>query len=131
MKFSNKSVNAWLIIFELFMGSILGITFIKYKLEQSKLWSNDYLSGYVEFYIWLSLIFFMSVIPIGIIGAFKLNRVKNIIRATIYSVLFWVLSLIISVILFNFFYIGSLAIILIGIIYGFNKGIRYNPKLES
>ena len=132
MKDTSNSLAIRLLIYEVCLAIVLGMIYVKLFLDQEGIGSNDYLVGFIfKFYGGLSLIIFLSVFSVGIAGAIKLNRSNNILRAVFYSIGFWILSLIISLILFNFIYILSLLVILIGVVYGFYKGIMYNSDNEN
>ena len=124
MDIAKKSTEAWLIISEILLGIILSLVFIKLIWNIDDFFGKDYLTGIIRFYGGLSLIFFFSVFSIGIIGAIKLKQSNKIIKAIFYSIFFWLFSLVISVVLINFLYFLSLYIILAGVVFGFNLGLR-------
>jgi Na+/H+-dicarboxylate symporter len=128
MESTNKSTGVLFIILELILGIILGFIFLKFTWNNDSdvLWGKTIADGLIRIYGMLSLIFFFAVFLVGIIGAIKLKRSNKIGRAIVYSILFWLLSLIASVFLAQFAAILSLYIILAGIVVGFNLGIGQN-----
>lgn len=124
MGISNRT--AWLMFLELLFGVLLSIFFLKVTLFGDYSLGKNFLSGFINFYGVLSLVFFFAVFSIGIIGAIRFEQSDKIPRAILYSLIFWVISLVISLILINIISFLSLYVILIGIIAGFNKGLRKN-----
>ena len=123
MESKNNSVTKY-IIGESLLGITLGTVFTIIALDNDAIWGKTIADGIIRFFGGLSLIFFFSVFLIGIIGAIKRKRTDKIPRAVVYSVGFWILSLIIVTFLANFLFVASLIIILAAIVYGFNLGLR-------
>lgn len=128
MDSSSKSAEVWLMVSELFLGVILSVGFIILIDGNNNLIGQDYVTGFIRFYAGLSIIFFFAVFSIGIIGAIKLKRSNKIVRAIFYSIIFWTFSVGLSIVLSQFLYIFSLYIVLGGIIFGFNLGLRHNSQ---
>lgn len=126
MKASNETIESWLILLELLFGVILSIFFFKLTLYGNFSLGDDYLIEFIMFFALLSLLFFFAVFLIGIAGAIKLKQSNKIAKAIFYSLIFWVPSLVISIMLFDAFALLSLYLILIGIVFGFNIGLRKN-----
>ena len=130
--FTNMVKNrTWilLIVLELILGVIVGLAFNKIILNCDNFFGKSYFSGIFRYYGLNSLIFFITVFLIGIIGAIKQKRNKNIKKAIIYAIFFWTISLFVYSSTFSFFSYGlnwrliPIFIILIGIVVGFNIGI--------
>jgi len=130
MESKHKSDTKYIVL-ELFFGLVFGVVFIITTLNNNDFWGKTIADGIIKFFGGLSLIFFFTVFFIGIIGAIKLKRTDKILRAIIYSFCFWVLSLIASVVLANFLFMGSTLIILAAIVYGFNLGLRHNSEISN
>lgn len=122
MDASRKSVHSWLMVLELVFGIILSIVFYNFFLSEGNFQEIDYLEGIIIFYGILNLLFFLAVFSIGIIGAIRLKQTSKIPRAIFYSIIFWIISLVISTILLPMFFL-SVYIVLIAIIVGFNIGL--------
>lgn len=123
-----------MIISELILGLVFGLLFIKLPSELENFYRGTYFSGICRFYGSLSLIFFAIVFLIGIFGAIELGKDGLIKKAIYYSLGFWIISLIIYSISFNYFSydlnwrILPNFIILIGVISGFNIGLISTTK---
>lgn len=128
----NKPSATLFIVLELLLGVLLSFFLIKFALnnDDDDLWGKTIGDGIIRIYGALSLIFFFSVFLVGIIGAIRLKRVNKIGKAIALSILFWFLSLIISVFCDEFMGIFSLYIILIGIVVGFNLGLGHASRVE-
>jgi hypothetical protein len=109
-------------VLELVFGIILSIVFYNFFLSEGNFQEIDYLEGIIIFYGILNLLFFLAVFSIGIIGAIRLKQTSKIPRAIFYSIIFWIISLVISTILLPMFFL-SVYIVLIAIIVGFNIGL--------
>ena len=133
MESTNKSAGTVFIILELLLGIILSFIFIKFALsnDNDDLWGKTIADGIIRIYGGLSLIFFFSVFLVGIIGAIKLKRSNKIGKAISYSILFWLLSLIVSALLVQVGDIPALYVVLIGIVAGFNIGLAHNSQTET
>ena len=119
------------IVLESIISIVLGAIFMIIIWNRDDFWGKTIEDGVVRFFGGLSLIFFFSVFAIGIIGAIKLKRTDKILKAIFYSVCFWALSLVITAVVANFLPIGSPLIILTGITYGFNLGLRNKPEISN
>lgn len=128
---SNYKPDTKYIVLESLLGIILGAVFIRIAWNNDDLWGKTIADGIIRFFGGLSLIFFFSVFSIGTIGAIRLKRSDKIIRAIIYAIGFWLLSLLVTVVLANFMLMGSLLIILAAIVYGFNLGLRHNSEISN
>lgn len=126
MSTSNKSIESWLVVLQLLLGMALSIVFFKATLFGDHFLEDDYLIWFIKFFGVLSLLFFFAVFLVGIIGAIKLKRSNRIPRAVLYSLIFWAISLAVSIVLVSIFSFLCLYIILIGMIVGFNMGMRKN-----
>lgn len=122
-------MESWVIVLELLFGIGLSIVFFKFTLFDNNVSGESYLSGFIKIFGLLSLLFFFAVFSIGIIASIRFKQSHKIPRAIFYSLIHWVISLVISVMLIEVFYFLSLYIILIGIILGFNKGLREKSVL--
>jgi hypothetical protein len=119
------------IILEVLLGLVLGIVFLIIIWDNNSFWGRDYLTGLFKLCGILSLIFFIAVFTVGLIGAFKFKLSNKISKAIFYSVIYWLSSLIAVAVLANFLYIFSAYFMLAGIIVGFNHGLRHKSKDES
>jgi hypothetical protein len=124
---SKKSITKYIVL-ESIISIALGAVFMIIIWNKDDFWGKTIEDGIIRFFGGVSLIFFFSVFSVGIIGAIKLKRTDKILKAVFYSVCFWALSLIITAVVANFLLMGSVLIILAGIVYGFNLGIRYNSS---
>lgn len=126
---SKKVIWVVMIISELILGLILGLSFIKWISNWDIFYGGTYFSGIFRFYGSISMNFFISVFLIGIFGAIKLGKLKMIKRAIFYSIGLWIISLIFYSATFNYFSYDlkiqtiPIFMILIGIIAGFNLGL--------
>jgi len=127
-----KSSLVFYMALELIFGVLLCLLFISLMTNSKNdaFWGKSMAEGIIKGYAAISLIFFFSVISIGIIGARKLNLSHKISKSILYSLGFWVLSLFASLFLSV---IGpiSIYIILIGIAAGFNLGMLQKSDEES
>lgn len=132
MESTNKSTGTLFIILELLLGIILSFIFLKFAWnnDSDALWGKTIADGIIRIYGILSLIFFFSVFLIGIIGAIKLKRSNKVGKAILYSILFWLLSLIASALLAEVGAIPALYVVLVGIIVGFNIGLGRTSQTE-
>jgi hypothetical protein len=113
------------IALEIIAGVVLSVVFIIMIWNSNAFWGKDDLSGLIKFYGISSVIFFLSVFLIGIIGAIKKQQSNKITKAILYSLLYWLSSLIPIVVLTSVLYVFSVYFMLIGIIVGFNKGLNH------
>ena len=126
-----------LIAGEFAFGIALSFIFLKVVLTNDDFFGDSYGSGIFRFYGALSVVFFIAVFSVGIFGAIKLRQSNKIPRAVSYSVLFWLLSLVLYTMTFSFFSynlklrIIPLYIILVGIIVGFNLGLKLKSNTET
>jgi hypothetical protein len=127
---SKKSITKYIVL-ESIISIALGAVFMIIIWNKDEFFGKTIEDGIVRFFGGLSLIFFFSVFSVGTIGAIKLKRTDKIMKAVFYSICFWVLSLIIIAVLADFLRIGSVLIILAGIIYGFNLGLRNKPEISN
>jgi hypothetical protein len=121
---------------EIFIGIILGLLYHYFVLYTNTfkglIFDGSYLGGFLRFYGLLSLVFFIAILPVGIVGAIKLQLSNKISKAIFYSVLYWLLSMVVFAVIVSFFgspFIIFNFIILIGIIFGFN--LVLNSKAED
>ena len=117
---------------EVFFSLILSIAFIIITFNLDKVfWGTDYLTGFIRFYGGMSIIFFASVFVFGIPGAIKSKPSGNVTMAIICSIVFWLLSLVLTAITAQFLYVFSAYIMLLGIMYGFHYGLKVKVKKDS
>jgi hypothetical protein len=135
MRLDRITIWSIIIIMQLILGIILSSIFLSVIWSKDDFWGDSYGSGILRFYGVLSLIFFVAVISVGIVGAIILRQTDKIFKAILFSVLFWFLALILYAVTFSFFSyslnqrIIPLYIILIGIVVGFNFKIRPTPDV--
>ena len=133
-----RTSSIWisLILSELIVATLLGYVFMRFIMESYNFLSERYFSGIVRAYGIINLIFFISVLTIGSIGAKKLAKSHLVKRAVYLSIIFWIGSLILYAITFSFFSytlnwrILPISIFLIGIVSGFNFGLISKTKSE-
>lgn len=132
MNWDKKISTIPLIAGEFTFGIALSLIFFKIVLTNNDFFGNSYSSGIFKFYGALSIVFFIAVFSVGIFGAITLRQSNKIANAILYSILFWLLSMALYVVTFSFFSYTlnlrtiPLYIILVGIIVGFNLGMK--PK---
>lgn len=113
-------------------GVILSIVYLKVILSvNDDFWGRDYFTGIFRFYIGLSLIFFFAVLIIGIIGAIRSKQSQKIVGGIFYSIIFWILASVITVFAVNILQVFALYLLLLGITFGFNYGLRRNRKIPE
>jgi hypothetical protein len=126
---NKRTIWILIVLLELVLGGLLGLGFIKTTMDSNSLFGNSYFSGIVRFYGLISIIFILTVLTIGIIGAKRLNKLHSVRKAIYLALVFWGVSVAIYVISFSFFSyslnwrILPIFILLIGIILGFNIGL--------
>ena len=120
---------------EIVIGVILGLLYHYFVLYtdtfKGLVFDGSYLGGFLRFYGLLSLVFFIATVPVGIVGAIKLQLSDKIARAILYSVLYWLLSMVVFAVVVSFFgspFIILNFIILVGIIFGFNFVLNSNAE---
>jgi len=132
-----KSPILPLILGELAWGVALSLIFFRIVSVRDEFWGDSYGSGIFRFYGVLSLIFFFAVFSVGIVGAIKFCRVFNFGNAIAYSILFWILSLVLYTVTFSFhsytlnLRLIPLYMILGGIIFGFHLGLARDSKTKK
>ncbi len=137
MNWDKKSPMIALVAGEFAFGIALSLIFFKLALANDAFFGNSYVTGIVRFYGVLSIVFFVAVLSVGIFGAIKLGQSNKIPNAVLYSILFWLLSMVLYSVTFSFFSYTlnlrtiPLYIILAGIIVGFNLGIKPKFKTEN
>lgn len=132
MESSDKSGLTKYVVLELLVGVVLSIVYLKIILSKDDdFWGRDYFTGLFRFYIGLSIIFFLSVVVVGIIGAIRLKQSQKIGTAVFYSFAFWILSSVIAVFAANILEVFTFYIVLIGITFGFNYGLRDTHKIPE
>ncbi len=126
-----------LIAGEFAFGIALSLIFFKIVWTNDDFFGDSYGTGIFRFYGALSIVFFIAVFSVGIFGAITLRQSNKIANAILNSFLFWLLSMILYVITFSFFsYTMNLRTIplyipLVGIIVGFNLGMKPTFKAEN
>jgi hypothetical protein len=135
MKLSHQKTAFLLIAAELAVGVLAGVLFINGVSEGFFDSNSSYGSGLIRFFVVLSLLFFASVLLVGIPGAIYLGQKKTITNGIYYAVIFWFLTIILYIFTINFFTntlklgLASMFLILVGIVSGYNFGLRRNlPK---
>jgi hypothetical protein len=124
MRVPNQTIESWLMVLELVFGIVLSIIFLEFIFNNINFSGQGYLTSLIRFYGSLSLIFFFAVFSIGILGAVRFKRSRKILTAVLYSLFFWIISLVTSILLVDYLSLFSLYIILIAIVFGFNLGLR-------
>jgi hypothetical protein len=128
MNARDAGLKTWLVVSETVLGIMFSLILMKLIDDTNHLLGEDYIMVVIKFYGILSFAFFLAVFPIGIYGAIKLKQEDKIKRAIFYSIIFWALSLIVSIISSGVLYAFSIYIILIAIVFGFNIGLGFNSK---
>lgn len=124
-----------LIAGEFAFGIALSLIFFNLVSANDSFFGNSYGTGIFRFYGAISIVFFLAVFSVGIYGAIKLRQSNKIANAILYSILFWLLSMVLYAVTFSFFsytlnlHTIPLYIILIGITVGFNLGLK--PKFKT
>jgi hypothetical protein len=137
MNWEKKLPTIALITCEFAFSIALSLIFFGIILRNENFFGRSYASGIFRFYGALSIVFFIAVLSVGIFGANKRRQTTNIRRAVLFSVLFWLLSLVIYIMTESFFSDTlnlrriPLYIILIGIIFGFNLGLNLKSTTEN
>ncbi len=137
MNWGKKTPMIALIAGEFAFGIALSLIFFKIVLTNDDFFGNSYGTGIFRFYGALSIVFFIAVFSVGIFGAITLHQSNKIANAILYSILFWLLSIVLYVVTFSFFSYTlnlrtiPLYIILVGIIAGFNLGMKPKFKTEN
>lgn len=121
----------WYIVLEVLLGITLSIIFLIINRKSDNFWSLDYISGFIKIFAVSSLLFFLAVFSVGIIGAIKLKQSHKISKAIFYSILYWLSSLIGVAVLASVLYIFSLYFMLAGIVIGFNHGLKHKDKASD
>jgi hypothetical protein len=130
---NKRTIWILIILLELVLGVLLGLGFIKTTMDSNSFFGNSYFSGIIRFYGLVSLIFILTVLTIGIIGAKSLNKMHSVKKAIYLTLVFWGVSVVIYTMSFSFFSytlnwrILPIFILLIGIILGFNIGLASKP----
>lgn len=126
-----KKNTIWLllILVELILTSLFGYAVLWLFMRSDTLLRESYFSGIVQIYGIISLIFFSPVLAVGSIGAKKLGKSHLVKRAIFLSIIFWIVSLVIYMITFNYYSytlnwrILPISILQIAIVLGFNFGL--------
>ena len=135
MKLDRTLIWSIIIATQLILGIILSLIFINSTLGKDDFLGYSFVNGIMRFYGGLSLVFFIAVLSVGIPGAIILRQTDKILKAILFSILFWFISVILYTVAFNFFndtlHLGfiSLYIILAGLTVGFNLKIRPIPDV--
>ncbi len=125
----NSTIWIFLILAELLFTSLLGYAVLWLFMRPDSSITESYFSGIVQFYGIISFVFFTPVLVIGSIGAKRLGKSHLIKRAIYLSVIFWIGSLILYIITFQYFSytlnwrILPISILQLAIIIGFNLGL--------
>lgn len=120
-----------LIVIEILLAIALSIAFIIVAFNLEGFWGADYLTGLLRFYGGMSAIFFASVLTVGIIGAIHSKQSGRIVKAILYAVGFWLVSLIVTAVSAELLRLFSAYFMLAGISYGFNYGLTQNVASQS
>jgi hypothetical protein len=137
MNWNKKSPMIALIAGEFAFGIALSIIFFKLVSGNDAFLGNSFSTGVFRFYGALSIVFFVSVFSVGIFGAIKRRHSNKIANAILYSILFWLLSIVLYAVTLNFLSYKlnlrtiPLYLILAGIIVGFNLGMKPKFKTEN
>ena len=119
----NKSSIIALVAVEFVVGIILSAILFRYVSFEDEFYRGSYLKLILSFYGILSIVFFTGVLS------------AKIPKAILYSIVCWLLSIVLYTATFNFIAftlnqrIPALYILLAGIIIGFNFGIRMSKQV--
>jgi hypothetical protein len=136
-----KKTTIWilLILAELILTSLLGYAVLWFFMRSDTILGESYFSGIVQYYGIISLVFFAPVLAVGSIGAKWLGKSHLLKRSIFLSIIFWIVSLVIYMITFNYFSytlnwrILPISILQIAIVLGFNFGLisKSNKKINN
>ena len=132
-KFNKKHSLLPLVAGEFAFGVALSLIFFSLTFSNDTFFGESYCSGIFRFFGALSLIFLVAVISVGIYGAIITRQVNKIGYAIGHAILYGFLLLILYILLSAIPLVVDLGvtpfyIVLIGIIFGFNKGLNRQTK---
>ena len=121
-----------LIAAEFVLGVAFSVIFLYVIFLNDSFWGDSYATGFLMLFGGLSLVFFIAVLVVGIYGAIIKQQQRRIPEAIAYAFLYWFLSIMLYVLASFIPVVVDLGIIpfyivLIGIIFGFNKGLTQKP----
>ena len=125
-----------LIAGEFVFGIALSMIFFNVILSNDGLLGDSYATGLLRLFGGLSLVFFIAVLVVGIYGAIIKRQQRGIPGAIGGAIIYWFLSIFLYSLASFLPFVVDLGIVpfyivLIGIIFGFNKGLKQKPNHEN